>query len=90
MHEVQGSFCKTIVLWKNAKITAAEKKHYGPNLAALLGQQRGAVGSSPMGQAQSVEEAGRGALGLLAGGAVNAGAALARCRGSRQGKLAKQ
>ena len=50
MHEVQGFFCKTVNSWINAKITAAEKKHYGPNLAALLGQQRGAVGSSPMGQ----------------------------------------
>ena len=49
MHEVQGSFYKTVVLWKNAKITAAGKKHYGPNLQAGLG-------CSPWAEAQSVEE----------------------------------
>ena len=48
MHEVQGFYCKTVIHWIITKIVRGKKTRTGPNLAALMGQQRGAVGSSPM------------------------------------------
>ena len=48
MHEVQGAFCKTAVLWIITKITGQEKKHSGMDLAGPTETGTG-EGCSPMG-----------------------------------------
>ena len=61
MHEVQGFFCKTVVLWINSKLQNWEKTWYGPHLTSPIEvKARGAAHPGPWAGRWS-RRAGRGA-----------------------------
>ena len=61
MHEVQGFFCKTVVLWINSKLQNWEKTWYGPHLTSPIEEKaRGAAHPGPWAGRWS-RRAGRGA-----------------------------